>query len=52
MLASGTGSLLEALLAAAAEPGYPGAVVGVVADRTCRALEVAAAEGARPANGR
>lgn len=41
MLASGTGSLLEALLAASAEPGYPGSVVGVVADRTCRALTVA-----------
>ncbi len=43
MLASGTGSLLEALLAAASQPGYPGAVVGVVTDRECRALEVAAA---------
>ncbi|GAA1016550.1 phosphoribosylglycinamide formyltransferase [Nocardiopsis tropica] len=41
VLASGTGSLLEALLAASAEEGYPGSVVGVVADRTCRALTVA-----------
>ena len=45
VLASGTGSLLEALLAAAAAPGYPGSVVGVVADRSCRALEIAAAAG-------
>ena len=45
VLASGTGSLLDALLAAAAAPGYPGSVVGVVADRSCRALEIAAAAG-------
>jgi phosphoribosylglycinamide formyltransferase-1 len=45
VLASGTGSLLEALLAHAASPGYPGAVVGVVTDRDCRALRVADAAG-------
>lgn len=45
VLASGTGSLLEALLAASSGPDYPGSVVGVVADRSCRALEVAAQAG-------
>ncbi|WP_461167344.1 phosphoribosylglycinamide formyltransferase [Tsukamurella serpentis] len=43
VLASGTGSLLEAMLAAAAESGYPGSVVGVVTDRPCRAVDVAVA---------
>lgn len=32
MLISGTGSLLQALLDAASDPGYPAIVVGVVAD--------------------
>jgi phosphoribosylglycinamide formyltransferase-1 len=41
-LASGTGSLLESLLAATVGD-YPARVVAVGADRTCRALEVAAA---------
>ncbi|BDH55936.1 phosphoribosylglycinamide formyltransferase [Tsukamurella sp. PLM1] len=45
VLASGTGSLLEALLAAASAPDYPGSVVGVVTDRSCRAVEVAAGAG-------
>jgi phosphoribosylglycinamide formyltransferase-1 len=41
VLASGTGSLLESLLAAAVDD-YPARVVGVGTDRDCRALEVAA----------
>jgi phosphoribosylglycinamide formyltransferase-1 len=41
VLASGTGSLLEALLAAAVGD-YPARVVAVGTDRDCRALEVAA----------
>ena len=49
VLASGTGSLLEALLAASSGPDYPGSVVGVVADRSCRALEVAAQAGVESA---
>ncbi|MEN4477069.1 phosphoribosylglycinamide formyltransferase [Mycolicibacterium cosmeticum] len=44
VLASGTGSLLEALLAAAAGD-YPGEVVAVGTDRACRALEIAAGAG-------
>ncbi len=43
VLASGTGSLLEALLAAGSE--YPGEVVAVGTDRACRALEIAAGAG-------
>jgi phosphoribosylglycinamide formyltransferase-1 len=34
VLVSGSGTLLQALLDAAAEPGYPAEVVAVVADRT------------------
>ncbi|GAA4393923.1 phosphoribosylglycinamide formyltransferase [Tsukamurella soli] len=45
VLASGTGSLLQALLAATAAPGYPGSVVGIVADRDCRAVHIAAEAG-------
>jgi phosphoribosylglycinamide formyltransferase-1 len=41
VLASGTGSLLESLLAAAVAD-YPARVVAVGTDRDCRALEVAA----------
>lgn len=41
VLASGTGSLLESLLAAAVGD-YPARVVAVGTDRDCRALEVAA----------
>lgn len=41
VLASGTGSLLESLLGAAAGD-YPGRVVAVGVDRACRAAEVAA----------
>ena len=41
VLASGTGSLLESLLEAAVGD-YPGRIVGVGADRDCRALEIAA----------
>ncbi|GAS94295.1 phosphoribosylglycinamide formyltransferase [Mycolicibacterium canariasense] len=44
VLASGTGSLLEALLAAAAGD-YPAEVVAVGTDRACRALEIAAGAG-------
>lgn len=44
VLASGTGSLLESLLAAAVDD-YPARVVAVGADRDCRALEIAAANG-------
>lgn len=42
VLASGTGSLLESLLAAAVDD-YPARIVAVGADRDCRALEIAAA---------
>ena len=42
VLASGTGSLLESLLAATVDD-YPGRVVAVGTDRDCRALEIAAA---------
>ena len=44
VLASGTGSLLESLLAAAVGD-YPARVVAVGTDRDCRALEVAEAAG-------
>jgi phosphoribosylglycinamide formyltransferase 1 len=44
VLGSGTGSLLESLLAAAVGD-YPARVVAVGTDRDCRALEVAAAHG-------
>lgn len=44
VLASGTGSLLEALLAATAHD-FPAEVVAVGTDRACRALEVAAGAG-------
>lgn len=44
VLASGTGSLLESLLAAAVGD-YPARVVAVGTDRPCRALEVAEAAG-------
>ena len=44
VLASGTGSLLESLLAVAVGD-YPAQVVAVGTDRDCRALEVAAAAG-------
>lgn len=44
VLASGTGSLLEALLAAAVDD-YPARVVAVGVDRDCRAVEVAEAAG-------
>lgn len=44
VLASGTGSLLESLLAAAVDD-FPARVVAVGADRDCRALEIAAADG-------
>jgi len=44
VLASGTGSLLESLLAAAVDD-YPARVVAVGADRDCRALEIASAHG-------
>lgn len=38
MLVSGDGSLLQALLDAAAEPDYPARVVAVIADRDCFGL--------------
>ncbi|MDR3659789.1 MAG: phosphoribosylglycinamide formyltransferase [Mycobacterium sp.] len=44
VLASGTGSLLESMLAAAVDE-YPARVVAVGADRDCRALEIASAAG-------
>ena len=44
VLASGTGSLLESLLAAAVDD-FPARVVAVGTDRNCRALDVAAAAG-------
>ena len=42
VLASGTGSLLESILAAAVDD-FPARVVAVGTDRDCRALEIAAA---------
>ncbi|MUL49599.1 phosphoribosylglycinamide formyltransferase [Mycobacterium sp. CBMA293] len=45
VLASGTGSLLESVLAAAIGD-YPARVVAVGADRDCRALEIGSAAGA------
>ncbi|GAB5901708.1 phosphoribosylglycinamide formyltransferase [Mycolicibacterium mageritense] len=44
VLASGTGSLLASLLAAAVDD-YPARVVAVGTDRTCAALDIAAAAG-------
>ncbi|WP_425295959.1 phosphoribosylglycinamide formyltransferase [Nocardia cyriacigeorgica] len=45
VLASGTGSLLRALIEATAAPGYPARIVAVGVDRTCAATEHAAAAG-------
>ncbi|KQY38990.1 MULTISPECIES: phosphoribosylglycinamide formyltransferase [Nocardia] len=45
VLASGTGSLLNALLAAAREPGYPAQIVAVGVDRDCQATTHADAAG-------
>lgn len=45
VLASGGGSNLQALLAAAAEPGYGVEIVAVGADRDCGALAIAAEAG-------
>lgn len=45
VLISGTGSNLAALLRAAAEPGCPYVVTGVIADREASGLEHARAEG-------
>ncbi len=45
VLASGTGSLLNALLTAAREPGYPARIVAVGVDRDCQATEHADAAG-------
>ncbi|MFX0576062.1 phosphoribosylglycinamide formyltransferase [Nocardia nepalensis] len=45
VLASGTGSLLHALIEAAAAPDYPATVVAVGVDRVCQATEHAAAAG-------
>ncbi|WP_442943439.1 phosphoribosylglycinamide formyltransferase [Nocardia sp. NBC_00565] len=45
VLASGTGSLLRALIEAAAAPDYPATIVAVGVDRVCQATEHAAAAG-------
>ena len=45
VLASGTGSLLRALLEAAAAPDYPARIVAVGVDRACAAAEHAEAAG-------
>ena len=45
VLLSGTGSLCEALLTAAEDPGYPAAVVAVVSDRDAPGLEHARRRG-------
>jgi phosphoribosylglycinamide formyltransferase-1 len=45
VLASGTGSLLRALIEAAAAPGYPAKIVAVGVDRVCAATEYAAEAG-------
>ncbi|MGY4103003.1 phosphoribosylglycinamide formyltransferase [Nocardia sp. R16R-3T] len=45
VLASGAGSLLRALIEAAAAPEYPATVVAVGVDRICQATEHAAAAG-------
>ncbi|WP_433758871.1 phosphoribosylglycinamide formyltransferase [Nocardia sp. CA-135398] len=45
VLASGAGSLLRALIEAAAAPEYPATVVAVGVDRVCQATEHAAAAG-------
>ncbi len=45
MLASGAGTLLGALIEAAADPNYPVRVAAVVVDRECRAQSVAESAG-------
>ncbi len=45
VLASGTGSLFEALLAASVAADYPARIIRLVVDRPCRAAEVAEAAG-------
>ena len=45
VLASGTGSLLQALIAATHADGYPATIVAVGVDRDCAATEHAAAAG-------
>ncbi len=45
VLASGSGTLLQALLDAAADPSYPAEVAAVVVDRECAAAERAARSG-------
>ncbi|OPX09783.1 phosphoribosylglycinamide formyltransferase [Gordonia sp. i37] len=45
VMASGTGSLLEALLSRAAEPDAPFVVAAIAVDRECRAGEIAARAG-------
>ena len=45
VLASGTGSLLQALIAATHTDGYPATIVAVGVDRDCAATEHAAAAG-------
>ncbi|MEU1984124.1 phosphoribosylglycinamide formyltransferase [Nocardia sp. NPDC019395] len=45
VLASGTGSLLRALIEAAADPAYPARIRAVGVDRECAATEHAAAAG-------
>jgi phosphoribosylglycinamide formyltransferase-1 len=48
VLASGSGSLMRALLDACADPDYPATVVAVVCDRDCPALHHAQAAGVPP----
>ncbi|EFV12362.1 phosphoribosylglycinamide formyltransferase [Segniliparus rugosus] len=45
VLASGTGSLFRSLLEAASADGFPGQVVGLVADRACLAESIASDAG-------
>lgn len=45
VLASGSGTLMQALLDAAADPDYPAEVVGAVVDRVCQAEQRAAGAG-------
>ncbi|MGJ0119485.1 phosphoribosylglycinamide formyltransferase [Williamsia sp. MIQD14] len=45
VLASGTGSLLAAIIDATAAPSFPARITGVVVDRDCRAAELAGAAG-------
>lgn len=45
VLASGSGTLMQALLDAAAEPDYPVRIVGAVVDRECAAEQRAATAG-------